>query len=288
MWSNLYLSALVAIIGISAPVGLSFVLQKLLHATPLQAFAAGAALCSTSLGTTFTVLSTSGLDKSRLGVILSSAAMLDDIAGLVMVQVISNLGTSANSFGAVTVIRPIFVSIAFAVVVPLVCRLIVQPLTRHVLEGAKNTNGSIKRWAVTPAFAFVSHTFLLLGLVTGSSYAGTSNLFAAYIAGAVITWWDALAETILAKGHSQCHKYKGSREIQPGSKPQERALEAKGRPKAEQSSDTDPDTEKRQHEHTGIATYEHFYAPSVTFILKPFFFVSTTHPSTTLPKTPLC
>jgi Kef-type K+ transport system membrane component KefB len=103
----------------------------LLGATPVQAFAAGAALCSTSLGTTFTILSTSGLEKSRLGVILSSAAMLDDVAGLVMVQVISNLGGSADSFSAVTVIRPVFVSIAFAVVVPAFCWAVVKPIRRQ-------------------------------------------------------------------------------------------------------------------------------------------------------------
>ena len=36
--------------------GLLGQVQPLLGATPVQAFAAGAALCSTSLGTTFTVL----------------------------------------------------------------------------------------------------------------------------------------------------------------------------------------------------------------------------------------
>lgn len=71
---------------------LSFVLGRLIDATYIQCFAAGAALCSTSLGTTLTVLGTSGLIKSRLGVVLSSAAIMDDVVGLVMVQVISNLG----------------------------------------------------------------------------------------------------------------------------------------------------------------------------------------------------
>jgi len=54
--------------------GLSFVLMAPLAATALQAFAAGAALYSTSIGTTFTILSTAGLSKTRLGVVLGSAA----------------------------------------------------------------------------------------------------------------------------------------------------------------------------------------------------------------------
>lgn len=56
-------------------------LVVLANATPLQAFAAGAALCSTSLGTTFTVMQTSGLSATRMGVVLTSAAMMDDVVG---------------------------------------------------------------------------------------------------------------------------------------------------------------------------------------------------------------
>merc|ERR1712093_57658 len=67
--ANLFLSTAGAITGIGLPMALSFVLQSLSNATPLQAFAAGAALCSTSLGTTFTILSTSGLSSTRLGTV---------------------------------------------------------------------------------------------------------------------------------------------------------------------------------------------------------------------------
>ena len=55
---------------------------------------------------------------------LSSAAMMDDVVGLVMVQVISNLGESRDSFGAVTVVRPLAVSVGLAIAVPLICRFI--------------------------------------------------------------------------------------------------------------------------------------------------------------------
>ncbi|RYP25342.1 hypothetical protein DL767_008437 [Monosporascus sp. MG133] len=56
-------------------------------ATGIQYFAAGAALCSASLGTTFTVLATRGVTSTRLGSVLSTAAMIDDIVGLVTVQI---------------------------------------------------------------------------------------------------------------------------------------------------------------------------------------------------------
>lgn len=51
--------------GNCLPIALFSSLLALAHAKPLQAFPAGAALCCTSLGTTFTVLSTSGLTTTR-------------------------------------------------------------------------------------------------------------------------------------------------------------------------------------------------------------------------------
>jgi Kef-type K+ transport system membrane component KefB len=171
------------------PVGLSYTLQGLLDATPVQAFAAGAALCSTSLGTTFTVLASSGLSSSRLGVVLTSAAMMDDVVGLVMVQVIANLG--GGNISAITIVRPILVSIAFAIIVPLACHFVVKPwtlsLNRH---RATYPDAWLNRALQLRPTAFALHTTLLLALVAGASYAGTSNLFAAYIAGASISWWD--------------------------------------------------------------------------------------------------
>jgi Kef-type K+ transport system membrane component KefB len=185
--SNLFLSVSVALTGIAAPIGISFVLMGLAGATLLQAFAAGAALCSTSLGTTFTVLKTSGLTQSRLGVVLTSAAILDDVVGLVMVQIISNLGVADSSFEAVTVIRPIAVSLAFAIVVPLVCGFAVKPLERRLRSLSK----IILSFLSKEQLAFSVHTAILIGFVVASSYAGTSNLFAAYLAGASISWYDS-------------------------------------------------------------------------------------------------
>ncbi|OXV12089.1 hypothetical protein Egran_00149 [Elaphomyces granulatus] len=186
--SNLFLSMFVALTGISAPLGISFILVGLVDATPLQAFTAGAALCSTSLGTTFTVLKTSGLTQSRLGVVLPSSAMLDDVVGLVMVQVIANLRITESTFSASTVVRPIGVSIAFAIVVPVVCRFVVKPLVTKLRRSDAKPNRFL---IIKSQVAFSIHTAILIGFVVGSSYAGTSNLFAAYLAGACISWYDS-------------------------------------------------------------------------------------------------
>lgn len=103
---NLVLSIAVAITGVVVPIGLSFAIfasGSFLGtaggggALLLPAFAAGAALCSTSLGTTFSVLQASGLSRTRLGAVLASAALLDDIVGLVMVRIITSLRQAGSS-----------------------------------------------------------------------------------------------------------------------------------------------------------------------------------------------
>jgi Kef-type K+ transport system membrane component KefB len=170
---NFMLSMAVAITGITLPVAFSFILARLVNASYLQCFAAGAALCSTSLGTTFTLLQSSGLTKTRLGIILTSAAMMDDIIGLIMVQVIGNLN---ESFKIEEVVRPIGVSIAFALVSILSC-YVISKLKLSFSWSKKNPS-------------FLTQTLFLIGMVTGASYAGTSNLFAAYLAGACIAWYS--------------------------------------------------------------------------------------------------
>lgn len=272
--SNLWISGTVALIGISAPIALSFVLLQLIDATPIQAFAAGAALCSTSLGTTFTILSTSGLDKSRLGVVLSSAAMIDDVFGLVLTRIISSLGASSDNFSAVTVVRPVFVSVAFAAVVPLLCRFVVQPLTVQFLS-KQATDTSWRRHLARHSVAVVVHTLVLLGLVTGSSYAGTSNLFAAYIAGAGISWWDALAgKTLEQRSEKRPHK--------PGKVSVSDSVQSCQNQPIGVSSSLDSQHGSTplhlepapSNELSGYAIYDRFYSPAVKHILKPFFFAS--------------
>lgn len=262
--ANLLLSIIVATTGIAAPMGLSFILGPLVGATPLQCFAAGAALCSTSLGTTFTVLSTSGLSSTRLGSVLSTAAMMDDVVGLVMVQIVSSLGSaeggsagsSVSSIEPVTVLWPVLVSVAFAVVIPLTNRFLLRPAMRYLDDkedeismqhGQQGGQNHKKMRAVFGIFAtregaLVIHTALLLGLVAGAAYAGASVLLAAYLAGIMVCWWDAERETRwLAK-----------------------------RASAAPANSAGP----RKSEHTGVAIYEHYFEAAVSRILKPFFFVS--------------
>ena len=254
--ANLLLSSAVAITGIGAPIGLTFALGGIASATPLQSFAAGAALCSTSLGTTFTILRTTGLLQTRLGVVLTSAAMLDDIVGLVMVQVISNLSSSASDFSVTMIVRPVFVSVAFAVICPLLCWLILRPVTlklNYLRE--KKRDSILNRTLCRVEVAFSLHTALLIGIVTGSTYAGTSNLFAAYLAGAMISWWD-----------TEVAHFKPS--VQQVQQEQEKSSFSAS---VENSASN---TDEIELSRSGTAIFEKYYKPTNDNVLKPFFFVS--------------
>ncbi|PTB62426.1 Sodium/hydrogen exchanger [Trichoderma citrinoviride] len=254
--ANLWLSSCVAITGISVPIGLSFVLQKLSGATPLQSFAAGAALCSTSLGTTFTVLRSTGLVKSRLGVVLTSAAMMDDVVGLVMVQIISNLGSSGDHIGSVTVVRPLLVSFAFAVCAPLLCVFAARPFTLRLNSyRMRHSQGFINQLVNKKGTPWVIHSSILIGSIAGSTYAGTSNLFAAYIAGAAISWWDSEVphpvQEATAVGAS-------ASEQEPGSG----------------SASLSASRESQRINSSGSAVFDRYYSQPLERILKPFFFAS--------------
>jgi Kef-type K+ transport system membrane component KefB len=258
--ANLFLSIRVALTGLGLPIALSFVLQPLTDATALQAFAAGAALCSTSLGTTFTVLQTSGLTTSRLGVVLTSAAMMDDVVGLVMVQVISELGGSA--FTATTVIRPVFVSIAFAIMVPVCCWLVITPLTLRYQAWSLKQSGHLQKMLSQPGTPLILHLLILFGMVAAGSYAGTSNLFTAYLAGVAISWWDVLHTPSDVSSAEQ-----STPDTQ--SEPAVRSSATPGVLK-DMASRGDIDLAPR----SGMAIYEHYLQQAVNRILKPLFFAS--------------
>ncbi|KAF2430325.1 hypothetical protein EJ08DRAFT_589257 [Tothia fuscella] len=252
--ANFTLSSAVALTGIAVPIGFSFILQRLASASPLQSFAAGAALCSTSLGTTFTILGTSGLTNTRLGTVLTSAAMMDDVIGLVMVQVISNLGGNSD-FDAITVVRPVFVSIGFGVICLLACRFLVLPLTVR-LNRLRDTNsrGWLQKPCVRNEAALVFHTLLLVAMVTAATYAGSSSLFAAYLAGATVSWWDSEVP----------HFTHQPRRVETSNAVIHENKEGEGVTLQNEMEDSS----------SGVVVYNNFFVKPVNGILKPLFFAS--------------
>lgn len=249
--------------------GLSFVLTGLVNATSLQAFAAGAALSATSLGTTFTILSTTNLISTRLGTVTTSAAMLDDVVGLVMVQIISNLGGSASSFSSLTVIRPVFVSVGFAVGLFLLCALVIKPIFQKIVSMKPRVPDAM----ASVQFAFLYQTVFLVGLVAGAAYAGTSSLFAAYLAGVTVTWFDGMLIESKVPPSDTSPGTSPTDSVSSNSGAQNSSARHPSR-QSQTSNSTTANAARRDGTATGEKVYEKYYKQPVKRILTPLFFVS--------------
>ncbi|SPO01523.1 related to Na+/H+ antiporter [Cephalotrichum gorgonifer] len=184
---NFLLSVCAACVGILTPIGLCYLLMYLGYGYgAVETFIVGAALSATSLGTTFVVMSgaNTGLDfvQTRVGIVLVSAALLDDISGLIMVSVIHQLGPIADnpSINIGWIIgRPIVASVALAALTPLICKFLFSPLFRRYLEPH------------LPRFKHASNmvlmTVVLSAFIAISSYAGASVLYGSFLAGAFLS-----------------------------------------------------------------------------------------------------
>lgn len=96
------LSTLGAITGVAVPIGFSFLfLNTCLGYSTLQAFAAGASLSATSLGTTIAILKagdTKGesIFNTVIATVLLSVAIIDDVIALILASIISGLGGGSH------------------------------------------------------------------------------------------------------------------------------------------------------------------------------------------------
>jgi Kef-type K+ transport system membrane component KefB len=242
-----YMSISVATIGLLMPIALSFLLlafalfQHLwdMYPSPLAGFSAGASLCSTSLGTTFAILSSAGMQQTRVGVVLVGAAMMDDVVGLVMVNIVTTLGS--GGMGGWPIARPIVASFGL-LLVTLAIAPFLSPVWRWTTAyvrsgtgpGSEETIGSLQQLVKRlvgniPHLSFILSTTVLILFVTIASFIDASILFSAFIAGGVVSFlWG---------------------------QDQER-------------------NEAPQHD--GPSTmYEQYFKSAMDFILVPFFFVST-------------
>lgn len=125
-----------ALCGILFPIAVSLlVLHFGFGYTTLQAFGAGVSLCSTSLGTTLALLRPEHR-QTRTGAVLMSAALLDDIAGLVLAAIIQSLPFKGSSlpFHGTPIARPILVSFVFAFGTPLFASLLHKLLSQETSE----------------------------------------------------------------------------------------------------------------------------------------------------------
>ncbi|KAF4635011.1 hypothetical protein G7Y89_g3085 [Cudoniella acicularis] len=247
-----FTSVSIATVGLMLPIALSFILLLFPFSTttgtaypsPLAAFSAGASLCSTSLGTTFAILSSVNMQKTRTGVILVGAAMMDDVVGLVMVNIVTTLG-SGNMAGW-PIARPIAASFGLLLVTLLMCHFVLKPIWRGLvvyldleveLMSPPGTSSRFRIAAIKiidsiPHLSFILPTLVLITYITIASFIDASVLFAAFIAGGVVNFL---------------------RDIQ--------------------NQNRGPNT-TNMNENTSSKMYDGYFRPAMDFILVPFFFVS--------------
>ncbi|RDW73080.1 hypothetical protein BP6252_06987 [Coleophoma cylindrospora] len=205
-----YISISVATVGLLMPIAISFVLlvfpfpssSGTLYPSPLAAFSAGASLCSTSLGTTLSIMSAAGMHKTRTGVTLLGAAMMDDVVGLVMVNIITTLG--AGGSGGWSIARPIVASFGLLIVTMCIVPYILKPVwalfrraihhnaeVEFVEAEASLGHRLINAIAAVPHLQFVLPTAVLIIFVTIASFIDASVLFSAFIAGGLVNYlWN--------------------------------------------------------------------------------------------------
>lgn len=232
--STVGISAAIATIGLTLPISLSFLLtlfpftvavegDVVEYPQPLAAFSAGASLCSTSLGTTLAILSAAGLQQTKVGTVLMSAAMMDDVVGLMMVKIIVSLGSS-DSLAPWPIARPVvasvvllFVTIVVTLWVLIPCWTVVRLWFYHRGNNTGSEQALLDRLkdAVCgfPHLGFVFATLILYAFITIAAFVDTSTLFAAFLAGCVIktTWVDNVQEnSVTSPGVKMFEKYYSS------------------------------------------------------------------------------
>ncbi|EIW62308.1 uncharacterized protein TRAVEDRAFT_45135 [Trametes versicolor FP-101664 SS1] len=259
--SNLPLSLVCAATGIIFPIALSFAsLYAGFGYRPLEAFAAGAALSSDSLGTTLAALNSAAksssasltkgrtltvdserttcalpltrtlsparradtsatlsagtppnsLKQSRIGTVLISAAIIDDVIGLVVAAVMPALALVQHDTSAVggssiawPVVRPLLASVLMAFIAPVVSRFVLRPVfwwsgcgERWCAPARPGKPWGFERltesgWG-TEMHADAAKLFLMVAMLsvmaTISHYTGTSVLFGSYLSGLMLTY----------------------------------------------------------------------------------------------------
>ncbi|PRP89080.1 hypothetical protein PROFUN_01800 [Planoprotostelium fungivorum] len=186
---NIGLSTCIAAVGIIFPICISILLLHVAFGyTVLQGFAAGAALSSTSLGTTFSILSGANMSKTRMGTALVSAALIDDIIGLILAQTVHGLGDHHVSL-AWTISRPLLASFVLLLVTWFLLRFLFVPHTARLFHFARVPK-PYNEWIAT-VILFSTLVFFL----AASSYGGTSNLLGAFLAGISISMVESSLKT---------------------------------------------------------------------------------------------
>jgi Kef-type K+ transport system membrane component KefB len=163
----------VAVVGMALPFAGGYLLTRAAGFPTLTAIFVGAALTATSIGISSRVLSDLGLLASREGQIILGAAVADDILGLVVLAVVSQIA-ALGSVSAWQAGKSALLSFGF-LLVAIVAGL---PLGRLLVRGVGRANVRGILVAVSVAFALLA--------ALGAQAAGSAAIVGAFAAGLVL------------------------------------------------------------------------------------------------------
>lgn len=280
------LSICVALTGLLAPIALSFMLAPAFGFPMTHAFAAGAALSSTSLGTILTVLQPRviGFDlrQTKVGVVLLSAAVMDDVVAFILAKVLSILGSDTDSAALGQGIgRAIGVTIGLAVVFVPLARWVFRPIYKAIM--ARRARWENTSWGGQAVVLFIM-ALLFIGLIAAAGYGGTSPLYGVYLAGLVTSYLQRQLQPDLpgipkssspsAERHSTAAgggQSLGSAISRARSYP---IYDTAPHAKSPAEQHRQQPAEEIEDELTFEATFETYLYPLMTYLLLPLFFGS--------------
>jgi len=181
------MALVVAALGVVIPFFLGYGLLQLTEHSQTEAIFLGAAMVATSVGITARVLQDLNALRTVVATIILSAAVIDDILGMLVLAVVSSLSQGRVNYaeiGSVTV-----VAVAFTIFTVLVGRRVVRRLGPRVVEFA----------ASNPYFAL--GLVICLGLSVVAELIRMAAIIGAFLAGLVFSE-EEIAPTMREKMHS--------------------------------------------------------------------------------------
>jgi Kef-type K+ transport system membrane component KefB len=177
-------AALVAVLGVVAPLLAGWLLMRLWGSTTIEALFVGTAMVATSVGITARVLSGMGLLDAPTARIILGAAVIDDILGLLVLAVVSSL--AAGAFDYVELLITAGLAIGFTIFVAAVG----APVVTRVAPGVDRLRSGHGM--------FILGLVLCLGLSVAAAYIGVAAIIGSFLAGM------ALAEA--SENHPRMHR----------------------------------------------------------------------------------
>jgi Kef-type K+ transport system membrane component KefB len=177
---------LVAVLGVIVPFGLGWAIMWLWGKPQIEAIFVGAALVATSVGITAQVLASKGLLQERASKIILAAAVIDDVLGLLVLAVVSNL--AAGDVNLTGLITTAVAAVGFTI---LVAKWGSRTMNRVVPRVAGTLRGGEAQFALSMVMLFA------LSLL--AVYAGVAAIIGAFLAGM------ALSESVGHRVHDLAH-----------------------------------------------------------------------------------